>query len=407
MPAVNLTARSVENWKPAPKKRQEIPDGLVTGLYLVVTERGAKSWALRYRHAGKPRKLTLGQYPALPLADVRELARQALIRVAKGEDPAADKAVAAAAAKAEKEAEAIAIKDKFINVADLFRHRYMEPKNRSASESSRILAKVVVPVWGERSIHEISRRDVIELLDSIVDRGSPIMANRVLALVRKLFNWAIERGIIEASPVAGIKAPGKEESRDRVLTDGELAEVLAAADKMGWPFGAVVKLLVLTGQRRDEVSTMKWSDVDFGRSLWTIPAAIAKNNRIHEVPLTPAAVTVLSAAPRGSDLVFSTTGRTPVSGFSRAKEKIDALVTENRGEPLPDWRLHDLRRTAASGMARLGVPPHVVEKLLNHSSGTIKGVAAVYNRHQYQDECRQAAELWARHVGGLFSGLAI
>jgi integrase len=420
MAATNLTARAVENWKPDPTKRQEIPDTLVTGLYLVVTERGAKSWAVRYRHTGKPRKFTLGQYPALQLGEAREMAREALVKVAKGMDPAGEKAAASEAETAAREAAERAQRDRFEVVADLFFERYLKPNNRSADESKRVIDRILLPAWGTRSVHEITRRDVIELLDGIVDRGSPIMANRVLALVRKLFNWCIERGILEASPVSGIKAPGKEESRDRVLSDDELVEVMTAADSIGWPFGPVVKLLVLTAQRRDEVAGMRWADLDLDRAVWTIPASVAKNNKIHEVPLAPAAVAILKEMPRvgRGEFVFSTTGRTAVSGFSKAKEKVDSTILEARrkaagkaaGEagadldtthPLPHWTLHDLRRTAASGMARLNIPPHVVEKLLNHVSGTIKGVAAVYNRHEYYEERRRALEAWANKVESL------
>ena len=394
---------------------------MVTGLYLVVTERGAKSWAVRYRHAGKPRKLTLGQYPALPLAQAREMARESLVRVSRGEDPAADRTAAAEAERAARDAAERAQRDRFEVVADLFFERYLKPNNRSADESKRIIDKMLTPTWGARSIRDITRRDVIELLDGIVDRGSPIMANRVLALVRKLFNWAIERDIIEASPVAGVKAPSKEESRDRVLSDVELVEVLAATEKMKYPFGPLLKLMVLSAQRRDEVAGMRWQDIDLERAVWTIPASVAKNNTIHEVPLPPAAVALIKGIPRlgRSEFVFSTTGRTPVSGFSKAKEKLDGLVLGNRrkiveeagGDPAsvqapPDWRFHDLRRTAASGMARLGIPPHVVEKLLNHSSGTIKGVAAIYNRHEYHEERRRALEVWATHTERLLNPAA-
>lgn len=409
MPAIALTAQTVKNWKPDPTKRVEVPDEVVTGLYLVITPTGAKSWALRYRFAERPKKYTLGQFPAVPLAEARDLARDALVRIARGSDPAAERAAKVAENQAARDAVVRQVRDRFETVADEFFTRYLAPKNRSADESKRIIDTVLVPAWGARPVTEIVKRDVIELLDSIMDRGTPYMANRVLALTRKMFNWlADERGVIESSPVTGVKAPGKEESRDRVLDDAELVLVMAAADLMGWPFGPLVKVLALTGQRRDEVAGMRWQDVDLSRSVWTIPAHVAKNGRIHDVPLAPSVVEIIKALPRIGDLyMFSTTRTTPVSGFSRAKIKLDSIVAESRGgEPVPEWRLHDLRRTTASGMAQLGIAPHVVEKVLNHSSGTIKGVAAVYNRHEYLEERRRALEAWANKVESLTKSLA-
>ena len=416
MPTVNLTARSVENWKPNPAKRQEVPDGLCQGLYLLVTERGAKSWTLRYRHEGKPRKYTLGPYPALPLAEARSIARDKLLAIAKGADPASERADAAEAEKAVREADERARRDRFETVAGIFFDRYLKPNNRSADESKRIIDRILIPAWGPRQLPDIGRRDVIELLDGIVDRGSPIMANRTLALVRKLLNWAIERGITEANPAAGISAPGKEKSRDRVLTDEELAEVLIASEALGWPFGPVVRLLVLTAQRRDEVASMRWSEIDFEKAVWTIAANVAKNGKAHEVPLAPAVLSLLGAIPRVGDLVFSTTGRTAVSGFSKAKGKLDTKIMAARlqtikdsgadpatVQPIGEWRFHDLRRTAASGMAGLGIAPHVIDRALNHISGTIRGVAAVYNRHDYFEERRKALEAWSNFVTSLMA----
>jgi integrase len=258
---------------------------------------------------------------------------------------------------------------------------------------------------------------VIALLDAIVDKGTPIAANRTLAAITKFFNWSLDRSIIETSPCIRVARPSEEKSRDRVLTDDELRLIWTAATRKGWPFGSLVQTLMLTAQRRTEVGDMRWGELK-DRGLWTIPGNRTKNGAEHDVPLSPAAQAVLSSAPRiaGSEFVFTTMGARPVSGYSQAKERLDGLVLElARQEAMEagrdaaaitgaSWRLHDLRRTAASGMARMGVPVHVIEAVLNHRSGAISGVAAIYNRHSYLPEKRHALEAWAAHVTGLVNG---
>ena len=255
---------------------------------------------------------------------------------------------------------------------------------------------------------------MIALLDGIVDRGTPIAANRALAAVTKFFNWSLDRSIIETSPCIRVARPGEEKSRDRVLTDDELRLIWKAAARKGWPFGPLVQTLMLTAQRRTEVGDMGWGELK-DRSLWTIPGSRTKNGAEHDVPLSPPAQDILSRAPRitGSQFVFTTSGVRPISGYSQAKERLDALMlqiarqeTTEAGQDatavtLAPWRLHDLRRSAASGMARMGIPVHVIEAVLNHRSGAISGVAAIYNRHSYLPEKRHALEAWAAHVMGL------
>ena len=224
-----------------------------------------------------------------------------------------------------------------------------------------------------------------------------------------MFNWAVERGRLPASPMAGMKPPTRERPRDRTLTDDELRWLWQACDACEWPFGPLVKLLLLTAQRRDEVANLEWAELDLGGRVWTMPRHKAKNDRAHEIQLSDAAIEVLNSIPQvGTGIIFTTTGETSVSGFSRAKRRLDAAMLaakrEELGakcEPIPNWVLHDLRRTAATGMARLNFPPHVVDKVLNHVSGTIRGVAAVYNRFEYLDERRAALEAWGRYVSNL------
>jgi integrase len=396
-----------------PEQRREIPDGKIGGLFLVVQPTGAKSWAVRYRVDGQPKKFTIGPYPSIDLAGARRKAQEALGEVASGNDPSATKV---AAREARKAAESTA--DRVAVVADAFREKYIKRNSGEGwgREAGRLLDKEIKPAFGTKRLGDVKKSDVHDMLDAIVERGAPITANRTLAVFRRLCNWSVERGIIAMSPCDKIKAPATEESRDRVLSDDEIRLALGAFDRIGWPFGPISKLLLLTGARRDEVASATWSEIDLTAKTWTIAKERSKNGVAHEIPLSDAAVTILAELPRVGErkdaLVFSTTGKTAVSGFSKAKEQIDAAMfdalkaTSGGGrevEAPTRWTFHDLRRTAASGMAGLGIPPHVVEAVLNHKSGTIKGVAAVYNRYSYAAEKRQALDAWARRLDAIVS----
>jgi integrase len=249
-------------------------------------------------------------------------------------------------------------------------------------------------------VGEITRRDVLDVLDRVVASGKPIAANRALSAVRKMFNWAVARDIIAASPCAGVKPPTAEQSRDRVLSDSELRLVWQAADKLGGPFGALVKLLALTGQRRDECAGAKWSEIDLAGRTWVLPPARVKNNRPHEIPLSDAAMDVLQALPRvGNRFVLTSNGEAPSSGYSKGKRRLDALLPPD----MPPWRFHDIRRSVASGMARLGVNLPVIEKVLNHASGSFAGIVGVYQKHTFADEKRRALDAWGAFVVDLAS----
>jgi integrase len=229
------------------------------------------------------------------------------------------------------------------------------------------------------------------VLDGIVARKAPIAANGALAAVRKLFNWAVERGYVSASPCAGTQRPSKAISRERVLSDAELAAVWQAAIATPYPFGPVVQLLVLTAQRRGEVIGMLWSELDLEQGLWTIPAQRTKSNRQHQVPLPSAAVTLLEGLPRLHDeVVFPARGNPnqPSSGFSKWKRALD------RASNTSGWRIHDLRRSVSTMMAEMGIAPHIIERILNHQQGQLGGVAGIYNRFAYLPEMRAALEKW-------------
>lgn len=421
-----LTDRFVQSAK-AGSARREIPDG-GTGLYLVVQPSDAKSWALRYRYHGTPKKLTIGRYPLFGLKDARDKARAAKDKLDHGIDPATEKAEAKAREP-----------DLVRNIGATFIERYCKPRLRTSTEIERMLELHVYPKIGDRDIKTITRRDVLDVLDAMAAGGATVRCNRVLAAMRRLFGWAVERDILEMSPVAGVKAPAPERARDRVLADDELRAFLCGCDRLGDPFGCMFKLLLYTAARRDEVASMSWSELDLKEASWMLPGERTKNGRRVDIPLSNPAIAVigglrsesrcdgngesdsrLDKAPK-SNLLFPsrrTPGR-PASGFGRAKERLDQLMVEELRKDaerrsdspedvkLPPWRLHDLRRTAASGMARLGVGIHVVERLLNHVSGsTTGGIVAVYQQHDFRDEKRAAVETWGQFLEGLVSGQA-
>jgi len=392
MSAKKLTRAAIERVKPNPNKRREIPDGLVPGLYLILQPSGKKSWAVRYRAYGKPKKLTLGPYPVLGLVDAREKARDALLIKDKGDDPAL-------VMERERALQRVAAKNTFEAVVAEFIERYAKPKNRTWSETERIFKRYVTPEWGARPLHSITRRDVVCLLDRIEDHSGIHMANRVLAAIRKLFNWSMSRGTIHMSPIGPGMARGVETRRDRILSDEELTALWRSSEAESYPFGPFIQIIALTGQRLREVSGMKWSDIEDleGKEpVWTLSAQSTKSKRVHRVPLPRMAARILKSVPKfdKQDLVFSTNGKTPISGFSRFKRRLDQKSVVN------DWRFHDLRRTLATGLRRLGEDRLTVSKILNHADPDITGV---YDRYTADKEKRRALNKWARHIESLIS----
>ncbi len=406
MPTKNLTDLFCERVKPPATGRVEYFDASFGGLALRVTESGHKSFSVHFRMNGKLRRYTLGRYPAIRPAQARRDASAALELARTGTDPTA--------AKRAKRYEIPPDADTVRTVVDDYLDRHMAKNTAPGTyaEAQRTMKCDILPKWRDRPIASITRREVIALVDDIVARGADVQANRVLARLRALFNWAVEKGRLASSPIEGMKLPTKEHARDRALSNDEICWFWQAAESIGWPFGPIAKLLLLTAQRRDEVAGMEWSELDLGKRAWTLPRGRAKNNRVHEIHLSDAAMAVIKALPRiGEQYVFTTNGVGPVAGFSRSKRRIDVAMRDGRREALgipadhellpdeiPHWTFHDLRRTAATGMAQLSVTPHVVDRILNHVSGTIRGVAAVYNRFEYLNERREALDAWGQFV---------
>jgi integrase len=396
-----LDDRTVRNLKPAPSGRLEIWDRLLPGFGLRITPNDARTYFVMYRtgfgEGRKQRRYRIGDAKLMSLGEAREAARKVLGKVEKGVDPAAERVSVQGVQ---------ATPDSFAAVATAYLDRYVKKNCRPSTyrETARIFNVDLIPAWGARAVTSISRRDVEAMLDGIAGRGAEVQANRVLARLRTFFNWTVDREHLATSPVQRMKPPTRERSRDRVLSDDEIRWFWQAASELGWPFGGLLKLLLLSAQRRDEIAGMGWGELDFERRVWTIPRERAKNDKPNDVALSELALEVINGLPEvDKRLVFTSNGRTHVSGFSKAKAKLDRLMNAARrkelghhaseGEVEP-WILHDLRRSAASGMARLNVPPHVVDKILNHVSGTIAGVGAVYNRHAYEPERSAALEAW-------------
>ena len=403
-----FTAKTIEAIKPDPAKRIEKPDPGLQGLYLVTQPSGAKSWALRYRFGGKPAKLTLGRWPAMGLAEARAAASEALDKIDHGKNPSAEKK----ATKAAKLEAQLSERDKIKTLIGQFDKRHLS-NLKSGRVVRRELDRHVVSEWGERDIHEITKRDVIDLLDGIADSGRVVTANRVRAYLNKFLNWAVERDILPMNPATGVKPVAKEASRDRVLSDDEIRWLWQACEAEGFPWGPFGKVLLLTGQRLGEVAQI--TDQEIKGDLWHLSAERTKNGRAHDVPLSEPARDVLAGIERikgPGGFVFTTTGETPVSGFFKARAHLHSamakVAADERGEAveIPRWTFHDLRRTAATGMARLGIPVRVTEAVLNHVSGTGGGIVAVYQRHDYADEKRAALEAWGRQVLELIEGTA-
>ncbi|MFX0542653.1 tyrosine-type recombinase/integrase [Roseovarius sp. S4756] len=375
-----LTTKFIEGQRPNPSKRLDIRDGLMPGLVLRISTSGTKTFCLHKRINSKMRRLTIGRFGVVSLAEARERVRQVLYEIETGrfEDRTGIE---------------VETKPKLGDVIPDYTEKHAKVHNRDWKRKEALLAKFTT-LHGKR-IDEIKRADVVKACDTI-HKSAPVSANRALAHLKHLMGWCVERGMIDASPIAGMKPLSKERSRERVVSDEEIGALWAACDAEGYPFGDCMKLLILSGQRRAEVAEMRWSELDLEKRLWTLPSQRAKNGRQHTVPITDAMLTVLRKVPRflGSDFVFTTGGKSPVSGFGRLKKRLDKALPDAT-EP---WIIHDLRRTMSTNMAMLGVPQPVTEALLNHKTGVVSGVAAIYNVYSYADEKREALGNWNERI---------
>ena len=388
MPRIRLTKSAIDAL-PIPKSDTVYWDAGYPGFGVKVTPKGRKVFIVLYRNGGagsKLRKYTIGPYGRVTLHQARVAAQKVFAAKLEGRDPAAEK----------QERKRRVVADRVEDLLETFIVQRLS-QNRSGGEIARLLRREVGKPWASRTIHEISKRDVVEVISAIEQRGAPVAANKTLKSIKTFLRWCVGRAVIEQSPAEGVPLPSKEVARDRVLDDQELAQVILAARKIGGPYGGIVELLALTGQRREEVARLNWQELDVKQRIWTIPKSRTKNGKAHVVHLSDQALAVLKCVDQRGPLVFSLLGTKSFQEFSRAKSLLDQI------SGVSGWRLHDLRRTCVSGMARLGVAPHVADKILNHQAGTISGVAAVYQRHEFLAERRKALDIWGAHAGKLIS----
>jgi integrase len=357
-------------------------DADLPGFGVKVTPKGRKIFIVMYRLAGagsRLRKYTIGPYGRVTLPMARAQAQKIFAARLDGRDPAEEK----------KQSRRRLVVDRVDDLVETY-IRERVAQTETWRTISNLLRRDVTAHWGNKSIHEIKKRDVSDLIGLIAQRNDHA-GHRLLKTLKTFFRWCVGRAIIDFSPADGITSNYRQISRDRVLTDDELAAIIIAARKMESPYGGIIELLALTGQRRNEVSSLKWDELDEQSRTWSIPGSRTKNKKAHIVHLSEQAWRVVEGRPRGT-YVFATTGTKPFSAFAKGKSAIDQLCG------ISGWRVHDLRRTVVSGMARLGVPPHVADKILNHQAGAISGVAAVYQRHEFLAERKEALNRWGAHV---------
>lgn len=369
-------------------------DDGIKGFGAKITKSGAVSYILQFRMGGREastRRYTIGSHgsPWTP-ATAREEAQRLFLLIAQGIDPV----------EVEKQRRREAVDLAFSNYAERFERSCVGRGWKVlVARSFRIHVK---PVLGSKPLPKITRSDVVAVFDRMPDCQ---VANRrnVFAVLRRMFRWAVSRGDIDRSPMEGMETPPAVKARDRWLSDQELARIWEHAPKTHHCFGPIVRLLIVTGQRREEVSSLSWEELDRTELMWTLPGDRAKNGEPNRVPLNELAVAVLDAVagkstwPRRGK-VFSTSTGGGFTGYHKGKEKLDRMVAEDGGDPIAPWRLHDLRRTLATGFQRLGVRFEVTEAVLNHVGGSRAGVAGIYQRHDWKAEKREALDLWNNHV---------
>jgi integrase len=379
MPTRKLSGRDIPFLQAIDGKRTDYFDTTLPGFSVRVSPSGRKSFCVLYRRGRRLRRLTIGRHSVLSLKQAREIARDALVEVARGGDPAARKLE-------ERKAPT------FAELADGYLERYAKPNKKSWSEDQRIIQNKLNPVLGRIPAKDVTRADLRRLLEDIVRRPAPVEANRTHAVLRKLFNWAISQDLVEQTPCFGLPRPAKERARHHVLSEDDLLRLWRGLEKECCSTSAIFKLRLLTAQRGGEVHSMEWAHVDLKSTWWTIPSERSKNGLPHRVPLSPPAIRILREVQEFSGLskwVFpNKKGDFHVKTLQRAVERI-------RKRSSVDFRGHDLRRTAASFMTSMGIGRIVVARILNHAE---RGVTAVYDRHSYDPEKKQALDAWAQRL---------
>jgi len=369
-----FTDAYIKNLKPL-INRYDVYDANLAGFGLRVSSSGTKSWIVLGRNMERKTRVTLGRYPQMGLAVARQRAMIVLSDMADGEHK----------------------RSKTLQLFDSGLEDWYEKdqaKNKSFSQVKNAIDLHVRPYLKGFKLANIEKRDIIRIIDRIAEK-TPTQANRVLAFLKRFFNWCISRDLLIISPANGIGKAKTESSRDRVLSASELKSIYQATYKMDYPFGSLFRILILTGQRLNEVAGCSWEEFDLENQKWELPKDRSKNKISHLVHLSvPVLMEMCELKPVAKhDLVFTTTGHSSVSGFSRAKKRLDDL------SEVKLWRLHDIRRTFATiTTEKLEHEPVVVDRILNHVNGSVRGIAAVYQKGQYLNKRKVALDAWAEYV---------
>lgn len=385
---VNLTDAKISGLKRPEKGQVEIIDAIEKGLRVRIGASGKKSFIVRKRVGGKIKVVTLGEYPLMTLKAAREAAHVTKNDLKFGREVQSHKRGPQTIAK---------LWPEFVA---------SKSKNRSIRETRRIGEKYILPQLGDRLAVAVTRGDVTRFIRSI---SAPVMARAVFAQLSAFYSWALELlDDLPANPCIGAGRPAKPKARDRVLNDNEISALWRAAELESAPWQHAVKLLLLTGQRRSEVFEAEWSEFDLKAAVWTIPAERAKNNAAHIVPLSNEALAIIETIPKvdGSKFVFPAADNpaNPCSGISKVLERLRKAIAKDLDRDVETWSLHDLRRTVATGLQRLGIRFEVTEAVLNHVSGSKAGVAGVYQRHDWKEEKRTALDSWAVELDRIVTG---
>ncbi len=390
-----LTAAAVEKLKAPEGKGAEIFDAAFPGLSLRITPKGVKSFSLMTRVVGKQRRFSLGRWPQTGLKEARQRAEDLLEEIAIGGDPGSERRSGAAPVN-----DFAAVVEQWLELD--------QKKNKSYRDTKSLFEKRINPKFHGKTIQEITKRDINDLLDPIYAKGTVTAARRIHSALHRLFTWASGRGVLQINVMANLPKHGKENPRDRVLSDDELARVWHASFLMGYPFGSIIRLLILTGARRREISMMTWPEFDEANNRILIDGSRIKNGKQRNIPLSELArrEVDLIGPVANCDYVFTTNGsaHSCIGGVQkRALDRLVATMTSDgqlspEENPLAHWRIHDLRRTVATGMQRLGQRQEVTEAVLGHISGSRSGILGVYQQHDWAEEKRAALEAWGRYV---------
>jgi integrase len=383
---------------PIDKFESRVFDEDLPGFGVRVLSGGKRSWIIQFRINGRSTTKTIGRVEKMSAGTARDLAKKQLAQAELGINPATEKKAA---------------RDKAADTFQTISARYLRYKEKDGIKASSYdqIKLHLTDHWAtfnSRSVHDVTRRDIATRLGEIAEERGAYAANRARATLSAFYSWMMSEGIVEVNPVVGTNRQADEQARDHVLSDAELVAIWNACK--GGDYGDIVRLLILTGQRRDEVGAMARAEIDLPRRKWMIPSARTKNGLAHEVPLSNEVLAILRPAitrPGREDrpVIFGDgAAGNGFSGWSKGKSALEKRIEEaTKKNPTP-WRVHDIRRTVATRMADLGVLPHVIEAVLNHISGHKAGVAGVYNRATYAPEKRQALDLWAAHIEALLKG---